>query len=122
MSESIPVNIGNINDGAMIEAFDLELRRALENIADLNTPATAKRTVVLQLTLTPHSDRVTIETEFRASSKLAPVEVHRSKCFMGKAEDGAMVAFTADPRQMPLWQTPRPKQTPVVQFRQEEGK
>lgn len=38
--EAIPVNIGNTNDGAMIEAFDLEFRKALENCwEDLPTGA-----------------------------------------------------------------------------------
>lgn len=114
--ESIPVNIGNINDGAMIEAFDIEFRRALLNIADLNTPATSKRVVTLTLTLKPHSDRCTIDTEFSAVSKLAPIEVHKAKVFMGKEEDGTVVAFTSDPRQMPLWSKPKPKETPVLNF------
>ena len=114
--EAIPVNIGNINDGAMIEAFDIEFRKALENIADINTPATATREVVLKLTLKPHSDRITIETEFRAVSKLAPIETHKAKCFMGKSEDGSLVAFTSDPRQMPLWTPPKPKESPVIKF------
>lgn len=114
--EAVPVNIGNINDGAMIDAFDLEFRKALENIADLNTPATATRVVTLQLVLKPHSDRVTIETEFKATSKLAAIETHKAKCFMGKAEDGSLVAFTSDPRQMPLWSPPKPKETAVLKF------
>lgn len=114
--EAVPVNIGNINDGAMIEAFDLEFRKALENIADLNTPATAARAVTLQLVLKPHSDRVTIETEFKASSKLAAIETHKSKCFMGKSEHGGLVAFTSDPRQMPLWSPPKPKEKSVIRF------
>jgi len=121
--EMIPINIGNINDGAMIEGFDIEFRKALENIADLNTPATATRAVTLQLVLKPHSDRVTIETEFKVSSKLAPfkvssklapIETHKAKCFMGKGEDGGMLAFTADPRQMPLWSAPKPKEVPAI--------
>lgn len=114
--EAIPVNIGNINDGAMIEAFDIEFRRALENILDLSTPATATRTVTLTLQLKPHSDRITIETEFKASSKLAAIETHKAKCFVGKSEDGQVIAFTSDPRQMPLWTPPKPKETTVIKF------
>lgn len=114
--EAIPVNIDNINDGAMIEAFDLEFKRALANICDLNTPATATRTITLQLVLKPHSDRVTIETEFKASSRLAAIETHKAKCFMAKAEDGSLVAFTSDPRQMPLWSAPKPKEAAVIAF------
>lgn len=112
--ELIPINIGNINDGAMVDAFDIELRKVLGNIADINTPATDTRTLTLQLVLKPHSDRITIETEFKCSSKLAQIETHKSKCFMGKSEDGVLVAFANDPRQMPLWSAPKPKRASVV--------
>lgn len=112
--ELIPINIGNINDGAMVDAFDIELRKVLANIADINTPATDTRTLTLQLVLKPHSDRIQIETEFKCSSKLAPIETHKSKCFMGKSEDGVLVAFANDPRQMPLWSAPKPRRAAVV--------
>jgi hypothetical protein len=112
--EAIPINIGNINDGAIIDAFDIELRKALENIADLNTPATATRVVTISLSLKPHSDRVTIESEVRSGSKLATIEVHKSKCFLGKAEDGTLVAFASDPRQMPLWSKPKPRESVIT--------
>ncbi|MFZ0662140.1 MAG: hypothetical protein WAM66_05565 [Acidobacteriaceae bacterium] len=114
--EAVPINIGNINDGAMIEAFDIEFRRALENIADINTPSTATREVTLKLLLKPHDNRVTIDTEFKASSKLAAIETNKSKCFMGKSEDGSLVAFTSDPRQMPLWSPPTPRESQVIKF------
>jgi hypothetical protein len=113
------VSIENINDGAMIDGFELELRKVLANIADLNTPATAPRAVTLQLVLKPHSDRVAIDTEFKCSSKLAPIETHRSKVFLGKTEDGGLVAYGSDPRQMPLWAPPKPADTPnTIEFRQ----
>ena len=115
--ELIPINIGNINDGAMIEGFDLMFRKVLDNIADLNTPATATRSLTLTLTIKPHSDRTTVDTEVACSTKLAAVEVHKSKCFVGKEEGGGMVAFTSDPRQMQLWTAPRPKEAiPVIRF------
>ena len=108
--EMVPINIGNINDGAMVDGFEIELAKALANIADLNTPATATRAVVLQLILKPHSDRVTIETEFKCSSKLAAIETHRSKMFLGRTEAGGLMAFDNDPRQMSFWAAPAPKE------------
>ena len=106
--ELVPINIGNVNDGAMIDGFEIELQKALANIADLNTRATDTRTVTLQLLLKPHSDRVVIETEFKCSSKLAPIETHKSKVFLGRTKEGGLVAFDADPRQMSLWSAPAP--------------
>jgi hypothetical protein len=114
--EAIPVNIGNINDGAMIEAFAIELGKALANVADINTPATATREVTLKLVLKPHGDRIQIDTEFKATSKLAPIETHKSKIFMGQNDQGGFMAFVSDPRQMPLWQVPKPDEKKLIKF------
>jgi hypothetical protein len=117
-AEPIPINIGNINDGAIIDAFELELRKILQNIADQSTTSTATRTLVLRVDFKPHSDRCVIETEFKCSSRLAPIETHKAKVFLGKTEEGGLVAFANDPRQMPLWTAPQPKEVPVLQFNQ----
>ena len=83
VKELVPIDYESINDGAMIEGFGIELQKCLANIADLNTPATAVRQVELKLTLKPHSDRTVIETEFTCKSKLAPIQKHVSKMFLG---------------------------------------
>jgi len=106
--EMIPINIGNINDGAVIEAFDIVIQKIWANILDLNTPATDTRSLTIRVDFKPHSDRCTIETEVHCSSKLAPIEKHTSKCFMGKSEDGTIVAFATDPRQMPPFREVHP--------------
>jgi hypothetical protein len=114
--EAIPVNIGNINNGAMIEGFAIAFGKALENIADPNTPATATRTVTLTLLLKPHADRIQLDTEFKVTSKLASIETHKSKCFLGVNDTGGFIAYVSDPRQMPLWHTPKPKDGTVLKF------
>ncbi|HEV2133765.1 MAG TPA: hypothetical protein VGR47_05835 [Terracidiphilus sp.] len=110
--ELLLINFANINDGAMVEGFEIELQRALHNIADFSTPATATRVVRLELILKPHSDRVVIETEFKCACKLAPIETHKSKVFLGRGDEGALLAFDADPRQMSLWSAPKPQEAP----------
>jgi hypothetical protein len=118
--ELVPIDFANVNDGAMTEGFGIELQKALANIADINTPATATRVVTLQLILKPHSDRTVIETEFKCSSKLADIETHKSKIYMGATEDGSPIAFDADPRQMILFTPPKPKEAPQpLAFRQD---
>ena len=114
--EAIPVNIGNINDGAMIDGFAIAFGKALENIADPNTPATATREVTLKLVLKPHADRTQIDTEFKVSSKLASIETHKSKCFLGVNDEGGFVAYVSDPRQMPLWHVQKPDKEKLIQF------
>lgn len=118
--ELVPIDFANVNDGAMTEGFGIELQKALANIADINTPATATRSVTLQLILKPHSDRTVIETEFKCSSRLADIETHKSKIYMGSTEDGSPIAFDADPRQMILFTPPKPKEAPQpLAFRQD---
>jgi hypothetical protein len=117
-SELAAINISTINEGAVVEGFEIEFRKALENIADPNTVATATRVVRLELILKPHSDRIVIETELKFVTKLAGIETHKSKVFLGRAEEGGLVAFDGDPRQMPLWSPPKPeKVAEPIEFR-----
>lgn len=117
LTDAVTINIGNINDGAAIEAFDLELRKVLENIADLSTVATATRSITLRVDFKPESDRCKVHTELSVSCKLAGIEKHIAKMFVAKTDQGALVALDADPRQMPLWTTPEKAQPPVIQFK-----
>jgi hypothetical protein len=116
LTDAATINIGNINEGAAIDAFDMELRKVLENISDLSTVATADRTITLRVTFKPESDRCKVHTEFAIATKLAGIEKHVSKIFVAKTDDGELVALDADPRQMPLWQTPKKAEPPVIQF------
>ena len=116
LTDAAVINIGNINEGATIDAFDLELRKVLENIADLSTVATATRTITLKVEFKPESDRCKVHTEFQIKTSLAPIEKHVSKIFVAKTDEGALVALDADPRQMPLWESPRKAAPPVIQF------
>jgi hypothetical protein len=112
--EIVPINFATINDGALIEAFEIELQKVLVNIADANTPATATRSLTLQLVLKPHADRVVILSEVHCKSSLAPIEKHEAKIYLGKSTEGDLVAFDGDPRQMSLWTSPKvAKQEPI---------
>ena len=110
--ELVPIDLFTVNDGAMAEGFGIELQKALDNIADINTPATATREVTLKLILKPHSDRTVIETEFKCSSRLADIETHKSKIYVGKTASGHLIAFKDDPRQLILFTPPQPKEAP----------
>lgn len=118
----VPINIGNINDGAVLEMFERELQKVWANICDLATPATATRSLTVRVDFKPHSDRCVIETEVVSGCKLATIEKHKSKVFLGKTEEGSLIAFESDPRQMPLWHAPKPKdETPVINFKQRDA-
>lgn len=116
--ELIPVNFATINDGALIEAFDIEMAKVLSNIADPNTPATATRSLTIEVVLKPQSDRVVILSEVHCRSKIAPIEKHEAKIFLGRSTEGELVAFDGDPRQMSLWNSPKVKRQEPIEFNQ----
>ena len=114
--QPIPIKIDNVNDGAMVEAFDAELRKVMGNINDVNTPATATREITLKLKLKPHSDRTEIDTVFSVSTKLASIEPHCGRMFMGADTEGNLYGFQDDPRQQVLFQPPAKPEAKVVNF------
>ena len=91
-------------------------------LCDLSTPATTTRTLQIRVEFKPHSDRCVVETEVGASCKLAPIEKHKSKVFLGRTEENTLIAFESDPRQMALWHAPKPREkTPVIDFKPRAG-
>lgn len=121
IDDAASINIGNINGGAAVDAFEAELQQVLANIADLSTVATSTRSITLRFDFKPESDRCKIHTEFTIASKLCGIEKNVSHLFVAKAEDGALVALDADPRQMPLWSTPKKNEPPVIQFKSQQN-
>jgi hypothetical protein len=115
--EIVPINIGNINNGAALDLFAQALDKVLENIADLATEATATRRIVLTVEFKPHSDRIKVETEMGIACKLATPERNKSHVFLARSDGGGIVALDADPRQMPLWTAPKAPEMPVIEFR-----
>ena len=61
-----------IGKGAMLERFDYELEKAVDNILDPNTPANKPRKITLTITLKPDADRQTISHEVVVKSTLQP--------------------------------------------------
>jgi hypothetical protein len=112
--EQITINIGNVANGAMVEAFQLELDKVLKNIMDPSTEATAKRYIRLELMLKPKDDRIQLNTEFTCTSKLAGIIPVDSRIFIGRTEDGVLVPLQDDPRQMNIFAPPEPVKAPSV--------
>lgn len=111
------INLGNINGGAAIEAFNLEIAKICANIQDRSTKAKDKRSILLQVDFEPDSDRVKIKTTFSCKTKLAGIEKHTGEIFIGRTQAGGFVALTSDPRQMNLWSEPKPQLQEPIEFR-----
>lgn len=111
--QAIDLNIGNICEGALPELFDTEIRKVLENIADVNTEADAIRGVTITLRFKPAPDRRSAVVVAQATSKLCGVAPTAGSIFFAKRQ-GALLAYAEDPRQDRLF-AKEPVATPSKQ-------
>lgn len=114
LQEPITINIGNLCDGKIIDAFEQELQKCINNIFDLGVPASANRTIVLRVKLKPDDARVKIAAEFTCESSLAQPHPVTDVFFVGKdRETGMVYGLTSDPRQRSIvFDAPKPKEPP----------
>ena len=96
------VGLDNIGKGAAVALFNAELRKALDNIADLNTVAKAKRKIVLEVTLLPTDDRQMGQVVIDCKAKLAPRRGESTAVYFAWV-DGQRTAVEANPTQGKLF-------------------
>lgn len=77
--------------GALMERADYELSRIIENIMDINTPATKKRKLTVTLDLEPDEDRSMITISASAKSTLVPTSPVKSAFWVEADENGVPV-------------------------------
>ncbi|GKX29041.1 hypothetical protein SH1V18_15210 [Vallitalea longa] len=85
-------NIAKMAQGALIEQFDAEFEKVLDNIADPNTPAEKARKIQIVLSLKPSSSRRTANIEFQTKSTLVPADKLKTEIAIGRDSDGRLVA------------------------------
>ena len=100
--EPINLTITNVCEGAVPERFLREIRAVLDNIADTNTSAEAKRKIVLTFELEPTADRRSAQVSFEVTSKTLGAEKKVGTIYFAK-RNGRMEAFASDPRQEVLF-------------------
>jgi len=77
------ITLANLGGGAAVEKFGEELEKAINNILDPNTLATAKREVTLKVIITPNNDRTWGGMRIETSAKLAPHVAYQTRAFFG---------------------------------------
>lgn len=77
--------------GALMERADYELSRIVENIMDINTPATKKRKLTVTLDLEPSEDRSIVTISASAKSTLVPTSPVKSAFWVTTDENGVPV-------------------------------
>lgn len=91
-------SIVEFSRGAVMERIDIEAKRILDNIQDMNTRATAKRTLTVKIEFIPSEDRINIITKAVASSKLEPLGCITSQMCMVADANGEPVWMEATPQ------------------------
>jgi hypothetical protein len=94
------IELQTIQNGAVIEMFDEELRKVLANIQDENTVPNQERSITIKIAIKPDKTRRTGEIKVQTSSALAKVKPTESLLFFDKDESGAFVALEDDPGPM----------------------
>lgn len=102
-------SITNIAGGRLVNQFNRELERVLENISDQRTKASASREIVLSIKITPDEARGMGACTVSAKSKLAPQLSSAAIVYFDHDEEGNMVAETTDPKQKELFSLESPE-------------
>ena len=76
--------------GAIEERVNYEMERTIRNIMDLNTSATAKRKVVVEITPQPDDERRVISVSAISKSTLAPTVPIKTALYMGVESTGEL--------------------------------
>lgn len=94
------ITLSTLGNGALEEAFQVELDRVLRNIDDPNT-ADGKREINMKITINPNSRGSMADLTLQATSKLQPDLPVESAAYLGK-QGAKPMAWEHNPEQMQL--------------------
>ena len=114
------VSLETIAEGAAVAKFNRELQRVLDNIADPNTPARAKRAVTLTVSFRPDQDRKRADVDIEVKPSLAQDRPADTTVWFGK-RDGKNVAAEANPNQGMLFDKKEPVRIVALQRKEESS-
>ena len=92
------VSLAELQNGAVVELFDDQLRKVLDNIADINTKPDQVRKIKIELAIKPDKTRKVAETKLSVSASLANIKPQESFMFFQKESGtGKISAFEDQP-------------------------
>lgn len=109
MTTETKVTLETIGGKAAGELFDAELSRVLQNIADPNTDAKAKRVITLTFTFKPGKERTAAKVETKCKATLAGINTVESDVFIGMSKGQLIAVEGTDPRQGKLFDKNNPQ-------------
>jgi hypothetical protein len=95
------VTLETLNSGAVIDLFEAEWRKLLNNIQDPNTKPDAVRKVKIEIAVKPAKDRRNASTSVSVTANLANIVPHEASIVIG-LENGETQAYAFDPNQKSL--------------------
>lgn len=78
------LNISTLAGGAVIEAFDHELKKVLENMLDPNTDPEKVRKITVTVSFKPNKKRSSAVVTVQAKSNILPAAAVETNILMGK--------------------------------------
>lgn len=92
------IRLDTLQHGAVVDLFDEELAKVLDNIADENTKPDDVRKITIELSIKPDKTRSTAETSLKVTSKIAGIKPQTSFLFFDHQEIGTGIeAFEDEP-------------------------
>ena len=100
------VSLDNLRAGAVMEKFDDELKKVIENIMDPNTEAGKSRAINITVNIKPRKDeREVCAMDIVVKSKLAPTRSLQSQLAVGVNQYGEIAAKEYVPKQGELFES-----------------
>ncbi|MCD8356276.1 MAG: replication terminator protein [Clostridia bacterium] len=89
--EMIETSLLDLIDGGVKELADLNFRRVLDNIRDVNTDPKKARSITVKFTFAPNQDRDSVSTKVQVECKLVPVKPVETTLDIG-SDGGKVIA------------------------------
>lgn len=106
MNEPRKMTLSNLCNGAVLEVFEHDLQKVLENIQDINCDWKKARSITLQIIFKPYDEnRAATQITFNSKPSLAPVNSVKGTMFLAR-QDGQLIGIAHDPKQGRLFELP----------------
>lgn len=88
--------IMDLNEGSIDELFAREWKKLLENVKDPTTEAEAKRRIVIEISVSPSSDRSMAKIVTKAKTHLASIKADEGAILLELNSKGEVVAMARE--------------------------
>lgn len=82
------INFNTLGNGAVAERFNYELKKVLENIADVNTDHKKTRKLQVTITMKPNESRDIADVQIQVKPTLVPAKETNTSIVLGYDKNG----------------------------------